>query len=389
MPVRMTDLLPQTSSGAKTIGAEVGDIIAEASFDAELDLTTALPIERPIESRDFTQVGQILQKMLPLEVQMEGEAAEVPIIDVELPAEKPMVSGATIAEPPQMTTPETPEFTKPVSVKDVDVELRKVEGIPLEPTVKNQTPSPISTVNVAEKPPAPEGPFAINPRSNSHVPEQPVGQTPEMKLTTKHAVAQPEINPPRNDTPVSLGIAGEKLPEPKTQTASEVLRDLSDFGTSIADKPQVQRPLPPATSLVHPTAYRPQVTETKIVTQISTAISNTSKDTVEIRLDPPELGRVTISITQTDSGVSATVTSEKAEISDLLRRHAELLSRELSKSGFSEASLEFSHREKQQGRPTFEGGKAGLSSDSPEQAGAAATIEMIIRSQSGSLDIRL
>jgi len=98
---------------------------------------------------------------------------------------------------------------------------------------------------------------------------------------------------------------------------------------------------------------------------------------------------VIISITQNESGLSATVTSEKAEVADLLRRHSELLSRELSKSGFSDASLEFSHRDQREGRSIFDEYEALFSSVSPEQTEATSTIEAILQSQSGSLDIRL
>jgi len=98
---------------------------------------------------------------------------------------------------------------------------------------------------------------------------------------------------------------------------------------------------------------------------------------------------VIISITQNDSGLAATVTSEKAEVADLLRRHAELLSRELSKSGFGEPFLEFSHKGQQDGRPNLKEDAGYFSATTPEDNEVVSTIETILQSQSGSLDIRL
>ncbi len=389
MPVRMTEITPPTPSGVAKISVEAGDIIAETSFDAELDLDEVLPIELPPESRNFTHVGQILRKMMPMEVQTDRENAEPSSIDVELLVEEPVIAETTPDIPQQIVVAETTMLARNVPTEGADNEPQEVEVIPLAPAVNGQMPSPASTPNVTENPSIPKIPFATKLQGNSQVSEHPGGHTPEKNLDTKHAFAQPQINTPRSVAPAPVDIVSGKLPESKLRTAADVQRDFGDFGASISDKPQMQRPLPSAMPAVSPTASRPQAAEAKIVSQISTAISTTSKDTVEIRLDPPELGRVIISITQTDSGLSATVTSEKAEIADLLRRHAELLSRELSKSGFNEASLEFSHRDQQQDRSTFEDDKARFPSASPEQAEGTSTIEMILQSQSGSLDIRL
>ena len=212
---------------------------------------------------------------------------------------------------------------------------------------------------------------------------------PESKFDSKPPLAQPETITQRPAAEVSRDIASTKPSETKLQFSGELQTDVGNFGLVISDKLQTQRPLQSIISATQPNPVQPQTAEAKVVLQISTVISNTSKGTVEIRLDPPELGRVIISITQSDSGLSATIISEKPEISDLLRRHAELLSRELSKSGFSETSLEFSHRDQQQERSAFEDGKVRFPQFSPEHVEETSAREIILQSQSGSLDIRL
>jgi len=65
---------------------------------------------------------------------------------------------------------------------------------------------------------------------------------------------------------------------------------------------------------------------------------------VELRLDPPELGSVSIDIAMEDGGVRATVSAERPETLDLMRRHAEALQRELLAAGFGRADLAFAER---------------------------------------------
>lgn len=64
---------------------------------------------------------------------------------------------------------------------------------------------------------------------------------------------------------------------------------------------------------------------------------------IDVRLDPPELGRVRISLTFERSDiVTATVSSERADTLDLMRRHQDELARELERAGFSKVRLDFS-----------------------------------------------
>ena len=71
-----------------------------------------------------------------------------------------------------------------------------------------------------------------------------------------------------------------------------------------------------------------------VIGQVAVAIGRTSDRRVEIRLDPPELGRVQIHLTPVDGGVQAMVLADRPETQDLLRRHAEALARELGEAGY-------------------------------------------------------
>lgn len=97
-----------------------------------------------------------------------------------------------------------------------------------------------------------------------------------------------------------------------------------------------------------------------IASQISIALANSDRNKIEIRLDPPELGRVSVSLSLGEEGARAVIAAERAEISDLLRRHGEMLQRDLSDAGFGHVNLEFSDN----------AGQGGDGDAEPEAAGA-------------------
>ncbi len=65
----------------------------------------------------------------------------------------------------------------------------------------------------------------------------------------------------------------------------------------------------------------------------------------EFRLDPPDLGRLIVEISAADTDTPrATVFADDAKTLELMRRHGDLLGRELERQGFTGLSLNFSER---------------------------------------------
>jgi len=108
---------------------------------------------------------------------------------------------------------------------------------------------------------------------------------------------------------------------------------------------------------------------------------------VALRLDPPELGRVIIDIALADGAVSATVSAERPETLDLLRRHAEALQRELMAAGFQSADLAFGGRNARSGDDAQPGAVADDADAAPIPAAAPAAGPA--RVAGGRLDLRL
>lgn len=128
----------------------------------------------------------------------------------------------------------------------------------------------------------------------------------------------------------------------------------------------------------------------QMAVQISRAMSAADRDRIEIRLDPPELGRVQIQLATVDGALQASVLCERPETQEFLRRHAEMLARELNEAGYSGVSLSFST-----------GGETGTNEDAPRgqfrapdgwsrEATGTTPLEHPQRSRvAGGLDIRL
>lgn len=119
--------------------------------------------------------------------------------------------------------------------------------------------------------------------------------------------------------------------------------------------------------------------------QITLAIETATRRSVEIRLDPPELGRVQIQLNPVEGGLQATVLAERPETQEFLRRHAEMLIRDLGEAGYSNVTLDFAAggqaSPREQEAPARMPSLGGASAEAPRAAPQ--------RSLAGGLDIRL
>ncbi|MFS4439491.1 flagellar hook-length control protein FliK [Paracoccaceae bacterium GXU_MW_L88] len=106
---------------------------------------------------------------------------------------------------------------------------------------------------------------------------------------------------------------------------------------------------------------------------------------VVLRLDPAELGRVTMHLSVTDQGVTAMVQAERPEVVDLMRRHADLLQQNLVDAGYEGAQLDFGDAPEREPPRLAEENGASFAALPPET-------EQIVVAQgtvSGRLDMRL
>ncbi len=66
---------------------------------------------------------------------------------------------------------------------------------------------------------------------------------------------------------------------------------------------------------------------------------------VDITLSPEELGRVRLSLSLTETGISVSLVAERPETVDLLRRHIDLLGQDFASLGFEDIAFDFNGNE--------------------------------------------
>ncbi|MGR3461391.1 MAG: flagellar hook-length control protein FliK [Roseovarius sp.] len=69
--------------------------------------------------------------------------------------------------------------------------------------------------------------------------------------------------------------------------------------------------------------------------------AGTGRGTVEISLSPEELGRVRLRLHPSEGGLSVTITADRPETLDLMRRNIDLLAREFLEIGYQGARFDF------------------------------------------------
>ncbi|MCV6598379.1 MAG: flagellar hook-length control protein FliK [Mangrovicoccus sp.] len=105
--------------------------------------------------------------------------------------------------------------------------------------------------------------------------------------------------------------------------------------------------------------------------QIAEAVVNMREGSVELRLSPEELGRVSLSMSQGEGGMLVHLAAERPETLELLRRHIALLETELGAMGFEAAGFSF-------GAAGQDGGSQGVEGQLAENADpAGAPLEQL------------
>lgn len=88
---------------------------------------------------------------------------------------------------------------------------------------------------------------------------------------------------------------------------------------------------------------RPEVAR-HIGTQLVEVLPRAVDRPVELALSPEELGKVRISLNATDSGITMSVTAERQETLDLMRRHIDQLAQEFKALGYGSINFDFNQQ---------------------------------------------
>ncbi len=125
--------------------------------------------------------------------------------------------------------------------------------------------------------------------------------------------------------------------------------------------------------------------EHQIIAQVSEKLSMLKDKTLEIQLAPKELGKVVFSVTTAESGsVTVAISTEREDVSHLMRRHIEEFAREFQRLGFGQVSFSFSEQSQN---------RTSSPQDSEDKATAPLSeledIQPTLMTMSTGVDIRL
>jgi flagellar hook-length control protein FliK len=125
-----------------------------------------------------------------------------------------------------------------------------------------------------------------------------------------------------------------------------------------------------------------------LVRHVQPAVAAGESGRLEIRLDPPELGRVQIELRFAEGSLHALLIAERPEAGEIMRRHADWLQREFEAAGCGSVILDFARgRDPGDGRDGLS--QAPGSAVSPVEAREAAAGTPPLPVSNGRLDIRL
>ena len=169
--------------------------------------------------------------------------------------------------------------------------------------------------------------------------------------------------------PNQMATAQMSAPSPQMATGFEQLFDLGAAALSdaadaeLTELRQALRATETAVATQNQTAPNRIATQALTVSQqMAATLQRAAGGAFEIRLDPPELGRVSMHITQTELGATAVIATERSEVLDLLRRHESILAREMDAAGFSDLAFSFTQDGHNDGDPEQDNGGSRFTS---------------------------
>lgn len=132
-------------------------------------------------------------------------------------------------------------------------------------------------------------------------------------------------------------------------------------------------------------------TARQIAAQIATGAARGADRPVEVVLNPAELGRVRLSMTASDGMMIVSITADRAETLDLMRRHSDTLAQEFQDIGYEGTKFEFGKGGGDGKRPDTSDQGTGTSFTEDEIEGPAPPGTGIVTSENSTdrVDIRL
>jgi len=135
-----------------------------------------------------------------------------------------------------------------------------------------------------------------------------------------------------------------------------------------------------------------------VVRQVAEAVKMSDKNIIELAMDPPELGKVRMSMSEAGGVMTVNIAAENQATSELMRRHIDMLRKDFMEMGYQDVSFSFEQQgsdgqnaqsENEFGQGGQDGGAQGdepLMADTATLAAQQTTPQTYVN---GGLDIRV
>ncbi|WP_170383882.1 flagellar hook-length control protein FliK [Ruegeria atlantica] len=409
MPNPLSVLMPSPGNTAKPDAARHGahDAISSASFqnimDQETDPqsaeseTTDLEVQQPDAESELELVGVEGETLNTPDVPDDQPLAELrPVLPepvqkqiAQTPLEKPFPPHPNMQTGIEKAAEAQPDATKNTAVYALESPAEHTELPAVQTLVVRSVPLQKSPDTMTAFQSSPNG-TAIPSSRSSEVPELSPVFRPERDMRNTSAVPPVQNANPMTPDRVSTLVQMQLLASKQSDTQTEALTDSILEGAS-----SVRESL--STSTTRDAAPAPQVTTATARTETARAVANQiatlvsargQPGTIEVALNPEELGRVSIVLNGREDGLHMTILAERPETLDMMRRHLSVLETEFQNFGLGDLSIDLGTSSDAQHDDSETGESRNLSDSQPEPAPAAGpSIPKL--GPDGRIDIRL
>lgn len=376
-----------------------------------------IDVDVPAATENQGDVAVVEDKNLPLGAPINARPqVDAPVDEPVKPARsdaplpgKPTLTHAPLpgrdvplADPPKAKVPAQPatqEIQPKAASATVDVSSKPLAGQQVAPPQRQPETRPADPLTAMPQATAQQAVATAKLAANVPKPTAPEPEAvrkPDLPLRDK--VEAPVA--PRNDTPpnaptapVTPVVAAQPIPAPPLPVAANPDPDAKAEPSDAAEELASLRGMGPTGSTPATGAqqsFTGPIAARHVASQIAIAVSRNNAGGTELALNPPELGKVRLTLNAQDGAIVLMVQAERPETTDLMRRHIETLSQEFRSLGYSSIKFEFGDSTGNQSQTDGERAD-GIAPDSgkPDAITAEPDRSPSARSATGGLDLRV
>lgn len=224
--------------------------------------------------------------------------------------------------------------------------------------------------------------------ANANAPKDRARREDESRLTMAREAPSNANQGPKTTVPTPPVNPSAQQNVALTAQTEKPAVDLQLAPVGDLDAPSSWDPRGPAPTTLAQTLARPE-TPGMIGRQMVEILQRFPDRPVELSLNPEELGRVRLSISAAESGITVHVLAERPETLDLMRRHIDQLAREFQALGYDSINFAFNEGQSEQGT-TDHGENGGQPSAGDLLSGVEADAPIpVTMTASTGVDIRV